>query len=98
MDSDLKATAREETLSLLLKEGESSATRLASFVGISVQAMLQLQEFSCSLRGIAEKFLIVGDQELELIRKTFPYCDVKRVQWRIEFGHACGFQISQVHQ
>ena len=52
-----------------------------------------LQEYSCSIREIAEEFPIVCEQELDLIRKTFPECQVQRVQWRLEFGHACGFHI-----
>ncbi len=53
-----------------------------------------LNEFTCSISGIAEKYHSVCDQELQLIRYTFPDCKVERVQWRIEFGHSCGFEIT----
>ena len=53
-----------------------------------------LNAFHCSIRGIAEQYPLVCDQELELIRSIFDYCKVMRVQWRIESGHLCGFQIT----
>tara|TARA_Y100001968_G_C19262583_1_gene670051 strand:- start:263 stop:898 length:636 start_codon:yes stop_codon:yes gene_type:complete len=53
-----------------------------------------LNAFHCSIRGIAEDFPIVCDQELQLIRYIFPDCKVERVQWRIETGQACGFKIT----
>jgi DeoR family suf operon transcriptional repressor len=36
----------------------------------------------------------VCDQELQLIRSTFPDCQVERVHWRLEQGHSCGFRLS----
>ena len=53
-----------------------------------------LNAFHCSIRGIAEKFPIVCDHELELIRQIFPDCIVNRIKWRIESGHTCGFTIT----
>ena len=53
-----------------------------------------LNAFHCSIRNIAEQYPVVCDQELELIRFVFPDCQVERVQWRLESGHSCGFQIT----
>ncbi|QNI56455.1 iron-sulfur cluster biosynthesis transcriptional regulator SufR [Synechococcus sp. BIOS-E4-1] len=53
-----------------------------------------INEFHCSVQRIAEEFPAVCDQELQLIRMTFPDCQVERVHWRLESGHSCGFQIS----
>ncbi|WP_087069457.1 iron-sulfur cluster biosynthesis transcriptional regulator SufR [Cyanobium sp. NIES-981] len=52
-----------------------------------------IQEFHCSVMRIAEQFPCVCDQELRLIRETFPDCQVERVQWRLEKGHSCGFRL-----
>jgi DeoR family suf operon transcriptional repressor len=43
---------------------------------------------------IAEQFPCVCDQELQLIRHTFPDCQVERVHWRLEAGHSCGFRLT----
>ena len=56
-----------------------------------------INEFHCSVQRIAEEFPAVCDQELQLIRMTFPDCRVERVHWRLESGHTCGFQISPCH-
>jgi len=53
-----------------------------------------LNAFHCSIRSIAEKYPIICDQELELIRSIFHDCQVTRVKWRLESGHSCGFQIT----
>jgi len=53
-----------------------------------------VNEFHCSVQRIAEEFPAVCDQELQLIKMTFPDCQVERVHWRLESGHSCGFQIS----
>ena len=53
-----------------------------------------ISEFHCSVQRIAEEFPAICDQELQLIRMTFPDCQVERVHWRLESGHSCGFQIS----
>ena len=53
-----------------------------------------LQEMHCTVQRIAEAFPAVCDQELLLIRKTLPDCQVERVHWRLEGGHICGFQIT----
>lgn len=53
-----------------------------------------LREFHCSVIRIAEAFPLVCDQELHLIRHTFPDCRVERVHWRLEGGHSCGFRIT----
>lgn len=52
-----------------------------------------ISEFHCSVMRIAEQFPLVCDQELELIRRTFPDCQVERVHWRLEEGHSCGFRL-----
>jgi DeoR family suf operon transcriptional repressor len=52
-----------------------------------------ISEFHCSVMRIAEEFPIVCDQELQLIRRTFPDCHVERVHWRLEEGHSCGFRL-----
>jgi DeoR family suf operon transcriptional repressor len=51
-------------------------------------------EFHCSVMQIAEQFPCVCDQELQLIRQTFPDCQVDRVHWRLQEGHSCGFRLS----
>ena len=53
-----------------------------------------LSEFHCSVMRIAEEFPMVCDQELQLIRHTFPDCQVERVHWRLQEGHSCGFRLS----
>lgn len=53
-----------------------------------------IYEFHCSVMRIAEAFPIVCDQELQLMRQTFPDCSVERVHWRLEGGHSCGFRLS----
>lgn len=53
-----------------------------------------LSEFHCSVMRIAEEFPVVCDQELQLMRHTFPDCQVERVHWRLEEGHSCGFRIT----
>jgi DeoR family suf operon transcriptional repressor len=53
-----------------------------------------LSEFHCSLLRIAEEFPVVCDQELQLLRHTFPDCEVERVHWRLESGHSCGFRLT----
>ena len=55
-----------------------------------------MSEFHCSVMRIAEQFPQVCDQELQLIRHTFPDCQVDRVHWRLEGGHSCGFRL-QLH-
>ena len=53
-----------------------------------------ISEFHCSVIRIAEEFPMVCDQELQLIRHTFPDCQVDRVHWRLQEGHSCGFLLS----
>lgn len=53
-----------------------------------------IHEYHCSVMRIAEEFPMVCDQELQLIRHTFPDCRVERVHWRLEEGHSCGFRLS----
>ena len=53
-----------------------------------------IREFHCSVMRIAEEFPVVCDQELQLIRRTFPDCQVERIHWRLEEGHSCGFRLS----
>ena len=52
-----------------------------------------IHEFHCSVMRIAEQFPCICDQELQLIRHTFPDCQVDRVHWRLEKGHSCGFRL-----
>lgn len=54
-----------------------------------------ISEFHCSVMRIAEEFPMVCDQELQLIRHTFPDCQVERVHWRLEEGHSCGFRLRE---
>lgn len=53
-----------------------------------------IREYHCSVMRIAEQFPCVCDQELQLIRHTFPDCSVERVHWRLESGHSCGFRLA----
>ncbi|MEB3270733.1 MAG: iron-sulfur cluster biosynthesis transcriptional regulator SufR [Synechococcus sp.] len=53
-----------------------------------------LSEFHCSVMRIAEEFPLICDQELQLIRRTFPDCQVERVHWRLQEGHSCGFRLT----
>jgi DeoR family suf operon transcriptional repressor len=53
-----------------------------------------LSEFHCSVMRIAQQFPCVCEQELQLIRHTFPDCSVERVHWRLEKGHSCGFHVT----
>jgi DeoR family suf operon transcriptional repressor len=53
-----------------------------------------ISEFHCSVMRIAEQFPMVCDQELQLIRHTFPDCLVERVHWRLKEGHSCGFRLT----
>ena len=52
-----------------------------------------ISDFHCSVMRIAEQFPLVCDQELQLLRHTFTDCEVERVHWRLEEGHACGFRL-----
>lgn len=52
-----------------------------------------LQEYHCSVLRVAEAFPVICDQELQLMRHTFPDCAVERVHWKLEGGHACGFRL-----
>lgn len=52
-----------------------------------------ISEFHCSVMRIAEQFPCICDQELQLLRQTFPDCQVERVHWRLEQGHSCGFRL-----
>jgi len=54
-------------------------------------------EYHCSVMRIAERIPCVCDQELQLIRTTFPDCQVDRVHWRLERGHSCGFRLRPAH-
>lgn len=52
-----------------------------------------VSEFHCSVMRLAEQFPCICDQELLLLRLTFPDCQVDRVHWRLETGHSCGFRL-----
>jgi len=59
-----------------------------------LQRLAELRsEHHCSVMRIAEAFPMICDQELLLIRQTFPDCEVERIHWRLEAGHACGFRL-----
>ena len=49
------------------------------------------------VQRIAAEYPVVCDQELELMRQTFPDCQVDRVHWRLKGGHSCGFRITPDH-
>jgi DeoR family suf operon transcriptional repressor len=53
-----------------------------------------ISEFHCSVMRIAEEFPMICDQELQLLRHTFPDCRIERVHWRLEAGHSCGFRLT----
>jgi len=53
-----------------------------------------ISEFHCSVMRIAQQFPCICDQELQLLRQTFPDCQVERVHWRLEEGHSCGFRLA----
>jgi DeoR family suf operon transcriptional repressor len=53
-----------------------------------------VSEFHCSVMRLAEQFPCICDQELQLLRLTFPDCLVERVHWRLEQGHSCGFRLA----
>ena len=55
-----------------------------------------INAFHCSIQGIAKEFPVLCDQELDLLRELFPECDVQRVQWRLESGHSCGYQVKLI--
>ncbi len=52
-----------------------------------------VREHHCSVMRIAEEFPQVCDQELQLLRLTFPDCQIERVHWRLQEGHSCGFRL-----
>ncbi|MEY4353734.1 MAG: Iron-sulfur cluster biosynthesis transcriptional regulator SufR [Cyanobacteriota bacterium] len=52
-----------------------------------------IREHHCSVMRIAEEFPQVCDQELQLLRLTFPDCQIDRVHWRLQEGHSCGFRL-----
>ncbi len=83
-------TRLKKLIELRMKEGYISDFHLCS----ENNSSWYLNAFSCSIRGIAERFPIVCDQELQLIRYIFPDCNVERVQWIITTGHTCGFKIT----
>lgn len=56
-----------------------------------------ISEYHCSVMRIAEQFPCVCDQELQLIRHTFPDCAVERVHWRLDKGHSCGFRLTPIY-
>jgi DeoR family suf operon transcriptional repressor len=53
-----------------------------------------LSEFHCSVMTIAQQFPCVCEQELALIRQTFPDCQVDRVHWLLNGNQACGFRLT----
>ncbi len=79
-----------------LVEIRNSEGFLSDFKLASDQLSWYLNEFTCSINVIAEKYPFVCDQELDLIRITFPDCIVQRVQWRLEVGHSCGYKITPI--
>lgn len=59
----------------------------------SPSAAWMIREHHCSVMRIAEEFPQVCDQELQLLRLTFPDCEIERVHWRLKEGHSCGFRL-----
>lgn len=59
----------------------------------SSQEAWMIREHHCSVMRIAEEFPQVCDQELQLLRLTFPDCQIERVHWRLKEGHSCGFRL-----
>ena len=57
-----------------------------------------LNELTCSVLGIAQKYPFVCDQELHLLQLIFQDCEIKRMQWRLDSGHSCGFEIIPIVQ
>ena len=74
--------------------GDQSLSADASLAAEGDGEAWLLSEFHCSVMRIAEEFPMVCDQELQLMRHTFPDCQVERVHWRLEEGHSCGFRIT----
>jgi DeoR family suf operon transcriptional repressor len=64
------------------------------YEGVSDSGSWVISDSHCSIIRIAEEFPIICDQELQLIRHTFPDCMVDRVHWRLQEGHTCGFRLS----
>ena len=52
-----------------------------------------LQEYHCSVSRVAEAFPLICDQELQVMRHTFPDCTVERVHWKLDGDHSCGFRV-----
>ena len=52
-----------------------------------------LQEYHCSVSRVAEAFPVICDQELQLMRRTFPDCSVERMHWKLNGDHTCGFRL-----
>lgn len=77
-----------------LRRREGYVAECLAEVGSEGTTSWLLSEFHCSVMRIAEQFPLVCDQELQLIRHTFPDCRVERVHWRFDSGHSCGFRIS----
>ncbi|MCT0208232.1 iron-sulfur cluster biosynthesis transcriptional regulator SufR [Synechococcus sp. CS-1332] len=85
----------EQLVELRRKEGYVAECRREDDpTAASDTAAWVISEFHCSVVRIAEQYPVVCDQELRLIRHTFPDCAVERVHWRLEGGHSCGFRIS----
>ena len=53
-----------------------------------------LQEYHCSVSRVAEAFPLICDQELQVMRRTFPDCSVERVHWKLDGDHTCGFRLT----
>ena len=87
---DVSLAERLETLVALRREEGYVTICSKDADGIS----WLLQEMHCSVQRIAEEFPAICDQELLLIRRTVQDCNVERVHWRLEGGHACGFRIT----
>ena len=76
-----------------LRRGEGYVAELRREEGEGDAERWLIREFHCSVMRIAEEFPLVCDQELQLLRGTFPDCRVERVHWRLEEGHSCGFRL-----
>ncbi len=82
-------TRLKKLIELRKKEGYSSELNI-----LKDGSSWYLNAFNCSISSIAEKYPIVCDQELELLRNVFPDCVIQRVQWRFDNDHSCGFKFN----
>ncbi len=86
-------TRLENLVKLRHEEGYLTEFSKEKVPGSSISSWY-LNAFHCAIRSVAEEYPILCEQELQLIRYIFPDCQVQRVQWGLEDGHACGFKLT----